>query len=204
MNGEFEPPHPNGAVHHRGGSPAHPGRRRLFQATVIVVALAWGFAFWWMWTHRGSPERLDPAAHEQLAAVCSQARDELRALPDLGPQPTGPEYVSLVQQENAIFDDMTRQFEGVTPDEKDSRAALDAWTKDWTDLIGARRAFAADLAEDGTARLRIPSVRPGSLEPITERMNTYARARDLPDCTAEALQVEVVDQPRDYDMSEDA
>ena len=65
-------------------------------------------------------------------------------------------------------------------------------------MIEARASFADDLAADGTARLNIPAVKKGSLEPVTDRMDTYALGRNLDDCRPEQLQVEVVDQPRNY------
>jgi hypothetical protein len=83
----------------------------------------------------------------------------------------------------------------------DAQKALDAWVGDWRRLIAARGDFADDLADDGTARLLIPTTSNGG-PPITKRMNQYASQRSLDVCSSTTLQAEVVDGPRDYSVVE--
>jgi hypothetical protein len=197
----YEAPHPNGAVtvNHR---PKRRGvRRNIFVTVLIVVALLWGYAIWYS-VARPSPERLDGSAKSAVARACTEARTQLAALPNLTKGATAADDVRLVRQENQILHTMTDRIDHVTPSGSDAHKALDAWVADWRNLIDARAQFATVLQAEGKARLRIPAVKAGSIEPITDRMDTYATNRGLDACRPQALQAEVVDQPRDYSAAE--
>ena len=199
MDQQFEPPHSNGAV--TINEP--PQRRRriprhVIVALLLVVCAAWGYAIWYSVT-RTSPEDLDDAARADIGAACTAALEELQALPVFDAETTAAEGVTLVAQENEIFSRMIDRAAAVDVDAGgDAEVALESWTEDWRALVQARAEFADDLADDGSARLQTPSIRSGSVRPISDRMNEYALQRGLDDCSPDALQAEVVDGPRDY------
>jgi len=201
VNGSLEAPHPNGAVHVNNDGPQHPWRRRLLLGGLIVFGLAWGYAIWYSVT-RGSPEKLDDETVTQIASACNGAVEDLRALPDLPESPSAEQAVTLVRDEDAIFDAMVAEFRNAAED-NDAGDALRAWSDDWVLVIDARESFANDLESDGTARLEIPTVQEGGIRPVTDRMDEYARARGLDDCIAHNLQIETVDGARDYTKLED-
>src|SRR5262249_22010430 len=128
---------------------------------------------------------------------------QLRALPDLAKGATATDDVRLVRQENEIFHAMADRIDQVRPKGTDAHKALVAWVADWRKVIEARAKFANELEADGQARLRIPAVNAGSVQPVTDRMDTYAMNRGLDVCRPQALQAEVVDQPRDYSVAQE-
>ncbi len=197
MSQQFEAPHPNGAVTRN----EKPKRRRFLRpflyGVLVVVIILWGYAIWFSVT-RQSPENLDKDAQAAVANACATALQSVKALPDLPKKPTAEEVVTLVRQENGELTTMVDRIDAVDTDGADANKALHSWVDDWRSVIAARATFADDLAADGTARLNIPAVKKGGLEPVTDRMDTYALGRNLDDCRPEQLQVEVVDQPRNY------
>lgn len=197
MDQPFEPPHPNGGPK----SPGPPPRRRIWRwiatAGLAVVLVAWGIAIWFSLT-AGSPEDLDDDALAALAAVCDETLAALEAPPQLTQGASADENISRVEFENDVFTEMVDGVDAIAPDSGDAARALDAWVDDWRALIAARAAFAIDLTDDGTARLRVPSVSSGSVRPISDRMNEYATGRGLDQCTTDALQAENVDGVRAY------
>ena len=201
MDQQLEAPHPNGAVKINQKPRRRTVWRRLGIALLIVVAAVWGYAIWYS-VSRGSPEDLDDSARDAIASACADARSALVALPDLPDEPTAEQDVKLVGQENAILTSMVGRIEEIDTSGDDAAQALDKWVADWRRLIDARAAFATDLAADGTARLEVPAVSSGSVQPITDRMDEYANGRGLEDCRPEPLQAEVVDGPRDYTVEE--
>jgi hypothetical protein len=208
VNGQFEAPHSNGAVVVQepdgdAPGPTRPRRRRrtILLALLVVVCIAWGYAIWYSVT-RTPPEDLDDRAAAEVREACTAARLQLEALPDFSSEFTAAELVGLVRQENEILYDMVAATNVVEPTDADAATALDKWNDDWRSLILARSEFADDLAADGTARLQTPAVRSGSVQPISERMNDYARQQDLTVCQPDALQAEAVDGARDYSTVE--
>jgi hypothetical protein len=200
VNGTFEPPHPNGAAHRNEQASRRRRRRRnIILGAVVVVAMAWGYAFWFSVTRNTSPELLDDADRAAVIGACDRARAQLETIET---EPIGETAPTRVREENEILTAMVREFDALSPADNDPRAALDGWTNDWTDLIAAREAFAADLADDGSARApSVPNVKENSLKPITVRMTEYAEQQDMPTCTVTALQADVVDRERDYTVT---
>jgi hypothetical protein len=196
---QFESPHPNGAVKKRS---APPRRRRVIQVVFVIVALAWAYAIWYS-VNRTSPEELDTESRRAVTAACENARDDLRALPDLEADASAADDVALVRQENDVFAAMIERIDAVDPVGTDPADALESWGEDWERLMEARAEFASDLAADGSARLQIPAVSAGSAQPVTDRMDEYALQQDLAPCRPEALQAEAVDAPRDYSELEE-
>jgi hypothetical protein len=208
VNGQFEAPHSNGAVAVQEPDGAAPERtksrrrrRTILLALLVLVCIAWGYAIWYSVT-RTSPEDLDDTAAAQVRDACTAALEQLEALPAFSSEFTAADDVDLVRQENEIFEAMVATTDAVEPTNADAATALDKWNDDWRSLIQARSEFADDLAGDGTARLRTPAVRSGSLQPISERMNDYARQQGLLVCQPDALQAEAVDGVRDYSTVE--
>ena len=202
MDQQFEAPHPNGAVTVNERPKRRRVRRDILVGVLIVVAGLWGYAIWYS-VARPSPESLDGSAKTAVTNACTDARAKLRALPDLAKGATAANDVRLVRQENEIFHAMADRIDQVSPNGTDAHKALDAWVADWRKVIEARAQFANDLETDGKARLRIPAVNAGSVQPITDRMDTYAMNRGLDVCRPQALQAEVVDQPRDYSAAQE-
>jgi hypothetical protein len=197
MSSQLEAPHPNGAVTTNEPPRRSLRRRRIVLAVLVLVGIAWGYAIWYSVT-RDAPEDLDDAAQAAIERACAPARDALIDLPDFGAESTAADDVALVRQENAIFETMVTDIEAVEPETEDARAALAGWAEDWRELLAARTAFADDLEADGTARLQIPAVSSGSVQPITDRMDEYAGQQGMTACQVQLLQAEVVDVPRVY------
>ena len=201
MNGTFEPPHPNGAVHRNEGVARRRRiRRNVIVAAVIIVAIAWGYALWFSVTRNTSPELLDDADRAAVVAACDRARDELQKIET---EPIGDTAVTRIREENDILTAMVRELDDISPADDDPRTALTGWTNDWTEVIAARDRFATDLEPDGSARFSVPNIKAGSLKPITVRMTDYAEQQDMPTCTVTALQADVVDRDRDYNLVEE-
>jgi hypothetical protein len=200
VNGTFEPPHPNGAVHRNEKAARRRRlRRNVILAAVIVVAVAWGYALWFSVTRNTSPELLDDADRATIIAACDRAREQLQTIQT---EPIGDTAVARIREENDFLTAMVREFDAVSPTEDDPRTALTGWTNDWTQVIAARERFAADLEPDGSARFSVPNIKQGSLKPITVRMTDYADQQDMPTCTVSALQADVLDRERDYTLTE--
>ena len=201
MNGTFEPPHPNGAVHRNEKAMRRRRlRRNLIAGVVVVIAIAWGYALWFSVTRNTSPELLDDADRAAVIGACDRARDVLE---DIDTPTSGTDAVTRIREENEVLTAMVREFDAISPADEDPRAALSGWTNDWTELVAAREDFATDLEPDGTARFSVPSVKEGSLKPITVRMTEYAEQQNLPTCTVTALQADVVDRERSYTLVEE-
>jgi hypothetical protein len=201
VNGTFEPPHPNGAAHrNEKAARRFRLRRNAIVAVVIVVAIAWGYALWFSVTRSTSPELLDEADRTTVIAACDRAREQLQTI---ATEPIGDTAVARIREENDILTAMVRKFDDVAPADDDPRTALNGWTNDWTEVIAARERFAADLEPDGTARFSVPNIKAGSLKPITVRMTEYADQQDMPTCTVDALQADVLDRVRDYTLTEE-
>ena len=197
MNQPFEPPHPNGAP---PTPPRRPRRRIWFWLGVTGAVLFlgfWAFAIWFSLT-AGSPEDLDDASLAALGAACDEAFAALEDAPQFPEDGTADDNLARIEVEDAIFNEMLVAVDAIQPDSVDAARALDAWVNDWRALLEARAEFAADLADDGTARLRVPAVSAGSVRPISDRMNEYALARGLGQCGTDTLQAENVDGVRQY------
>ena len=197
-DGDFEGPHPNGALQRPRDGRARRVRRRLLLAAAIVVAVAWAYAIWYSVT-RKNPEDLDEASAAAVEQVCERALDELRRLPDFDPGGGIQDDVALIEDENDVFEAMIDRLAAVEPDGNDRDAAAKAygrWLDDWRTLVARRAAVVPDLLEDGAA---VPDFRrDGEPEPIATRMQAYVNAQGLGACDPSTLQIENVDRPREY------
>ena len=94
------------------------------------------------------------------------------------------------------------RFETVHPRAKTPAAALQGWSADWGRMVDARGRYADDLAKAATTgakvRLILPAV--NAIKPVTNQMDDFVRENDphLKACFTTALQLEVVEGPRDY------
>ena len=137
----FEPPHPNGAVHH------DPPRRRHAPWEFIILALfvllvCVGIILGWTLVGSHSPEKLDAQSAAAVAAACNRAQAKLKALPDPDPRGNGTERAARVRAENVALQAMVAEIATVHPKGSTPAAGLAGWTKDWSRMIDARAQYA--------------------------------------------------------------
>jgi hypothetical protein len=196
----FGTPHSNGAAHR-----AKAGRRHApweFVVLALFVAIVGiGIILGWTLVGSHSPERLDDASAAAVSAACLHTQAELKALPNPSPR-LGADRVARVRAENVVLRAMVARFETVHPRAKTPAAALQGWSADWGRMVDARGRYADDLAKAATTgakvRLILPAV--NAIKPVTNQMDDFVRENDphLKACFTTALQLEVVEGPRDY------
>jgi hypothetical protein len=173
-------------------------RRRILVGGAVVFCLAWAYAIWYSVT-RTNPEDLDDETAASVEAACDAALAQLRALPAFDPGGGVEDDAELIEDENAVFEEMIERLAAIEPEGPDPDAAREAyreWLDDWRALVDRRAALIPDLLADGTAR---PDFRrEGGPEPIGTRMQTYVNAQGLSACDPSRLQIENVDRPREY------
>ncbi len=91
------------------------------------------------------------------------------------------------------------------PKKSTPAAGLRGWTADWTRMIDARDTYATSLealahSTNPNAKVRLIYPATNAITPITENMDDYVRESTprLNACFTAALQLEVVEGPRDY------
>jgi hypothetical protein len=198
----FEAPHSNGVVH----KPEQPAGRKhapweFLILSLFVALLCIGIILGWTLVGSHSPERLDAPAATAIAAACTAAQSDLKALPN--PDPTlGADRVARVRAENNVLRTMIQQFATVQPSASAPATAVRGWSTDWTHMIDARATYADALENaagtDKKVRLIYPAV--NAIKPVTNQMDDFVRENNphLDPCFTEALQLEVVEGPREY------
>jgi len=203
----FEPPHSNGAVH-----PAEPPSRRkrppweFLILMLLVLLLCVGIILGWTLVGSKSPEKLDAPTAAAVAAACDRAQATLKALPDSDPtRENGTKRAARVRAENVPLRTMVSEIAAVHPKSSTQAAGLLGWSKDWTRMLDARDVYASSLEDlarssnpDAKVRLIYPATH--AIRPITQNMDDYVRESTprLDACFTEALQLEVVEGPREY------
>jgi hypothetical protein len=197
----FEAPHSNGAVHHDEPT----GRKHPpweFLILWLLVALL-GIGMYVGWTVFGSrsPERLDDTSAAALAARCNTAQTALKTLPNPNPQ-LGADRVARVRAENVALRAMVTGFATVQPQQNAPATAVRGWSTDWTRMIDARATYADALENAAGTDTKVRFIYPAenAIKPITNRMDDFVRENHprLDACFTEALQLEVVEGPREY------
>jgi hypothetical protein len=208
---DFEPPHVNGS--HNGnngsnGSGERTGRTHPpweFMILFLFVALIGaGIILAWTLVGSKSPERLDQGSASALAARCSRAQTALKALPNASPV-SGADRVTRIRAENDVLRDMVRSLGEVHPQGSTRQAAAKAWAEDWTRVIDARARYADNLESgknDPQKKFQfvLPTRNANSLKAVTSYMDDYVRESHpyLDACFTQALQLDVVEGPREY------
>ncbi len=203
----FEAPHSNGAVHLNEPEPAKrkhaPWEFLILFLFVLIICI--GISLGWTLVGSKSPEKVDAASSAAVAAACDQAQAQLKALPDPDPRGNGTERATRVRAEDTVLRDMITRIASVHPKSSTQYAGLQGWTKDWSRMIDARVTYADSLAALATSKdpkARVQFVYPASnaITPITTNMDNYVRESTprLNSCFSAALQLEVVEGPRDY------
>lgn len=191
---QVEAPHPNGSGD--GAAPPRPRRRRLIRAGLAAFVAVWVFAIWYS-VSRPAEEVLDAASTSTIRAACADAGESLVTLASrTTADDTLTDVAARVIDENEIFTEMITSLRAVEPPDPEGSEALSAWLDDWDDVVAARARFAEERGAGGNARLELPS--DGVTKPVTVRMNEYAEAHGLRDCTPRMLQAEVVEGERRY------
>jgi hypothetical protein len=201
----FEAPHSNGAAHVDKPRRAHAPWEFLI-LILIVLLLCVGIILGWTLVGSKSPEKLDVTTAAAVAAACDQAQATLKALPD--PDPTredGTKRAARVRAENVPLRTMVAAIAAVHPQSSTQAAGLKGWTDDWSRMIDARDVYATALEAlahssnpDAKVRLIYPATH--AIRPVTQNMDDYVRESTprLNACFTAALQLEVVEGPRDY------
>jgi hypothetical protein len=203
----FEPPHPNGAVHH-----AEPARRahapwEFIILSLFVLLVCIGIILGWTFVGSHSPEKLDVKSAAEVAAACDRAQAKLKALPDADPtREDGTKRAARVLAENVVLRAMVVDIAAVHPKSSTPAAGLQGWTRDWNRMIDARAVYAASLAalaHSTNPKAKVRFIYPAShaITPITSNMDDYVRESTphLDACFTAALQLEVVEGPRVYE-----
>jgi hypothetical protein len=101
---------------------------------------------------------------------------------------------------------MVEQILAVRPKSSTQAAGLQGWSKDWSRMIDARVTYADSLAALATStdpNAKVQFIYPASnaITPVTTNMDNYVRESTprLDACFTAALQLEVVEGPRDYE-----
>jgi hypothetical protein len=200
----FEAPHSNGAVHE-----AKPGRAHapweFMVLTLFVAILCIGIVLGWTFIGSHSPERLDDASAAAVSAACDQAQAKLKVLADADPRGNGTQRAARVRAENAPLREMVTRMGSVHPRASTPANALRAWTADWGRMIDARTTYANALTAlatsgDPNAKVRLIYPAVNAIKPVTDQMDDFVRENNphLDACFTGALQIEVVEGPRDY------
>jgi hypothetical protein len=196
----FEAPHSNGAVHQ-----AKPGRAHapweFIVLTLFVAILCIGIILGWTLVGAHSPERLDGVSAAALSAACDRAQAQLKALPNPDPR-LGADRVARVRAEDVVLRAMVAQFTTVHPRASTPATAVQGWSTDWGRMIDARNRYADDLAKSATTKAKVRFIYPAvnAITPITGHMDDFVRENNprLDACFTAALQIEVVEGPRNY------
>ncbi len=203
----FEGPHSNGAVHY---DPEPRSKRKhapweFIILTLFVLILCIGIILGWTLVGSKSPEKVDTTSAAAVSAACDQAQTKLKDLPDPDPRGNGTERATRIRAENVLLRAMVAQIVTVHPKSSTQAAGLAGWTKDWARMIDARVTYADSLAALATStdpNARVQFIYPASnaITPITTNMDDYVRESTprLNSCFTQALQLEVVEGPRDY------
>ena len=196
----FEAPHSNGAVHQAKARRA-PAPWEFLVLSLFVAILCIGIILGWTLVGSHSPERLDASSAAAVSAVCDRAQATLKTLPNAFPR-LGADRVARVRAENVVLRAMETQFAEVHPHSTTPATALRDWSADWGRMIDARARYADDLAKSATTGAKVRLIYPAvkAITPVTHQMDDFVRENDprLKACFTTALQLEVVEGPRDY------
>jgi hypothetical protein len=196
----FGAPHPNGAAHRAKAGRTHAPWEFVVLALFVAI-LCIGIILGWTLVGAHSPERLDDASAAAVSAACNHAQGELKTLPNPSPR-LGADRVARVRAENVVLRAMVARFETVHPRSKTPATALQGWSADWGRMIDARGRYADDLAKSATTGAKVRLIYPAvnAIKPVTDQMDDFVRENDphLKACFTTALQLEVVEGPRDY------
>jgi hypothetical protein len=207
--GDFEAPSGNGAVHPNGAAGRGAAKRthapwEFLILSLFVALVCIGIILGWTIFGSKSPERLSRQTAAQLAAACDTAQSALKALPNPNPV-TGADRVARIRAEDRVLGTMVQKFTDVDAGSPTKTQALRGWTDDWSRTIEAREQYAAKLEatrDDPTKKVQfiLPTSKSGSLKPATSNMDDYVRESHpyLDACFTEALQLDVVEGPREY------
>jgi hypothetical protein len=185
---------------------SEPPRRRhapweFIILSLFVAILCIGIILGWTLVGSHSPEKLDDASAAAISNACDQAVAKLKTLPTDYPK-LGAQRVARVRQENVFLEAMVEQFGQVHPTKSTPALAVQKWSADWTAMIGARARYADDLAASATTGAKVRLIYPAvnAITPITQNMDDFVRENTprLNACFTTALQLEVVEGPRDY------
>jgi hypothetical protein len=197
----FEPPHSNGAVQPEPRPARKHAPWEFLILTLLVLLVCVGIILGWTLVGSRSPEKLDATSAAAISAACDGTQAKLKTLAQ--PYPTlGADRVARVRTEDVVLRSMVAQIATVHPPDKTPAAAVQGWSTDWTHMIDARDRYADDLQHaagtDTKVRLIYPAV--NAIKPITHQMDDFVRENHprLDACFSEALQLEVVEGPRDY------
>jgi hypothetical protein len=194
--GALATPHPNGGGGHRARNRPRPPKE-LIALLGIFVVIATLVVVGWIFFGSRSPERLDEPAAAEVTSACRAAQEMMNELPNPAPR-GGDEIVARMRAENGVLRAMTARLSDVRPVDAEPAEALRAWVDDWARVTDARARFVDTLETEKRAQFVLPASR--GVKPVTGTMDDFVRVNHptIDACFTEALQLEVVDQPREY------
>jgi hypothetical protein len=161
---------------------------RLVTALIVVGLVGmWGYVVYLAVGPGRQPpiDRLgDPAFAVAAEERCAAAADDVDALPVASAAHDADERGNVLEQANAVYDEMVDDLEGMVAlaPAGDQRNRAVEWVADWRTYLGDREAYARALHTDPDARLLV-SEKPGQGRHITGWIDEFAKANRMPSCT---------------------
>ncbi len=156
---------------------AHPIKRSLFVAMMLLFALFWIWALFF--ASKTAVNKVEDRAWAARAEeICAAVRPQLQALeaqasPDLAVR------AGLVVQSTDLLAQMLVDLVAVEPSDAKGQAIVPEWVADYRILLDDRYRYAEMLASgtDGPfTETAVQSV------PVTERIETFAGDNEMPSC----------------------
>ena len=152
-------------------------------ATVAVAAMVamWLYVLYLAFGpgRQPPPDRLeDPSFGRAAQEVCSEALDEVAALPRAVQAETATERAEIIDQANTRFAKMVDDLEPLAPGGEDGEIVT-AWIADWRTYLEDRGAYAEALRTDPEAPLLVTA---RDREQITEYIDAFAADNRMPAC----------------------
>lgn len=125
------------------------------------------------------PDRLeDPTFATAAQQRCSEALDDVAALPRAGDTATADQRADVVEAANAIFTVMLEDVERLAPAGEDGEIVLE-WIGDWRTYLGDRSDYAEALRSDPKADLLVSAK---DNDQITKHIDAFAADNKMISC----------------------
>jgi hypothetical protein len=141
-------------------------------------------------------------ARAAVEAACGNARSALRALGSVDGDVTNVDLADRIRTETELLRNMVAAFDAAETGNTAGQRALDAWAADWSALLDARDAAAAETARGIRRQAWLPPEAPGKAKAIDGRMDEYARREAIGACTTTALEADNLYGQRFYNISD--
>jgi hypothetical protein len=157
-------------------------RGRVLTAVAVAAMVAmWVYVLYLAFVpgRQPPPDRLaDPAFARAAQEVCSDALDEVAALPGALEAESASQRAEIVEEANARFVSMVDELEPLTPGGEDGEIVAE-WLADWRTYLRDRASYAEALRSDPRANLFVTAK---DREQVTEYIDAFAADNRMPAC----------------------